>query len=215
MKPHIHAPRFALTLPALASELRIVPFRLEMLPAVARLLARAFVTSPTHIAAFGTFDLARTEAFYYARLAGLDGPGVVALQGTQAVGFAHWTPGPQSDGHRSARALVADAVARSADAATAERVTLWLDAWHAHTPPQPHAYVGPLAVEPSMRGLGIGSALLAHVCAQTDRAGLPAYVETDRLFQVAFLRHFGFYAVQELDVLDRRHWLMARPLSRA
>lgn len=182
-----------------------------MIPAAARLLARAFVTSPTHIAAFGMLDLERTEVFFYAQLAALDGPAFVAMQGSRLVGFAHWDVAPHSRFTAEHDALVVEAVTRSADAETAQRLRQWFSAWRRHAPARPHVHLGPLAVDPDLRGTGIGSRLMARFCDGLDRTGLPGYLETDRLFQVTFFRRFEFEVVQEIDVLGRRHWLMMRP----
>ena len=49
----------------------------------------------------------------------------------------------------------------------------------AHHPMEPHHYLAFLAVRPDRQNLGIGSALLARHHSRLDRAGIPAYLESN------------------------------------
>jgi hypothetical protein len=71
------------------SVIRIEPFRPELTPEASRVLARAFVTNPVHVVAFGPGQLSRNEAFFRTGLAAMKGPKVVALEGSQIVGLLH------------------------------------------------------------------------------------------------------------------------------
>lgn len=78
-------------------------------------------------------------------------------------------------------------------------------------PPEPHAYLGPLGVEPAFQGRGLGSALLAHWLADADRQGLPAYLETDARANLRFYARAGFEVAGEASILGVRIWRMRRP----
>ncbi|MFB9179850.1 GNAT family N-acetyltransferase [Dactylosporangium sucinum] len=60
----------------------------------------------------------------------------------------------------------------------------------AHHPVVPHHYLAFLAVRPDRQNLGIGSSMLARHHARLDRAGLPAYLESnDPRNRELYLRH--------------------------
>ena len=65
------------------SEVRIEYLNRDMTAEAARMLARAFVTNPLHIAAFGANELARNEAFFRAGLTAMKGPKRVAVDGSR------------------------------------------------------------------------------------------------------------------------------------
>jgi GNAT superfamily N-acetyltransferase len=57
-------------------------------------------------------------------------------------------------------------------------------------PVEPHHYLAYLGVAPARQGTGLGSALLDHVHAELDAAGLPAYLEaTNARNRDLYLRH--------------------------
>jgi ribosomal protein S18 acetylase RimI-like enzyme len=81
-----------------------------------------------------------------------------------------------------------------------------------HRPPAPHWYLALLGVDPSGQRTGVGSALLAAFLDEVDRSGgLPVWLETDRLENVAFYRRAGFRNVGELRVFGVPVWLLQRP----
>jgi GNAT superfamily N-acetyltransferase len=93
----------------------------------------------------------------------------------------------------------------------ARRWSVVFEAVAALQPPEPHAYLGPLGVEPALQGRGLGSALLAHWLADTDRQGLPAYLETDARGNLGFYARAGFGVAGEVSILGVRVWRMRRP----
>jgi predicted N-acetyltransferase YhbS len=70
--------------------------------------------------------------------------------------------------------------------------------------------VGPVAVDPHLQGLGIGSDLMRALCRRMDAAGEEAYLETDKEINVRFYERFGFEVVGEEDVLGVPGWIMLR-----
>jgi len=61
-----------------------------MAPQACRILARAFVTNPLNIAAFGPLQLTRNEAFFRVGLAAMKGPKLVATDESQILGLIHY-----------------------------------------------------------------------------------------------------------------------------
>ena len=62
----------------------------DMAPQACRILARAFVTNPLNIAAFGPLQLTRNEAFFRVGLAAMKGPKLVATDESQILGLIHY-----------------------------------------------------------------------------------------------------------------------------
>lgn len=73
----------------------IKSLRAEQCDEAVRVLARAFVTNPINMAAFGTNELARNEVFFRAGTKLMKGTKLVALDSTRIVGVIHWVRSPQ------------------------------------------------------------------------------------------------------------------------
>jgi ribosomal protein S18 acetylase RimI-like enzyme len=82
----------------------------------------------------------------------------------------------------------------------------------ANTPPEPHWYLNVLATHPHWQRQGLGTAVMAPVVDICDRDGLPLYLETETVDNVAYYSHLGFAVRSEWDVpLDGPHmWGMMR-----
>lgn len=93
---------------------------------------------------------------------------------------------------------------------SSSRVMRWLGAWAARDPQERHWHVGPVAVDPHLQGMGIGSQLMRVFAAQMDAAGEMAYLETDKAMNVTFYKRFGFEVVAEELVLGIPNWHMKR-----
>lgn len=80
-------------------------------------------------------------------------------------------------------------------------------------PTEEHWYLEIVGVDPSQRGRGIGSAVIAPMLERCDAEGLPAYLESSNEANLPLYARFGF------DVLDEVHpghgcppvWPMWRP----
>lgn len=90
------------------------------------------------------------------------------------------------------------------------RLHRWLDTWRRNDLHEPHWHLGPLAVEPSHQGRGVGSRLLQHCFSHTASAGTALYLETDTPDNVRFYEGFGFSVIATLPVLRTKTWLMRR-----
>lgn len=72
----------------------------------------------------------------------------------------------------------------------------------AHHPHGPHWYLWLIAVDPRMKGRGVGSALLKHTLAQCDAAGEIAYLESSTPQNVPLYERHGFEVTGLIKVRD-------------
>jgi GNAT superfamily N-acetyltransferase len=83
-----------------------------------------------------------------------------------------------------------------------------------HTPAEPHWYLGVLATHPDWQRQGLGAAIVAPVADRCRAEGLPLYLETETVANVAYYRHLGFEVRSEWEVpMDGPHmWgMILRP----
>lgn len=85
-----------------------------------------------------------------------------------------------------------------------------------HTPAEPHWYLNLLATHPHWQRQGLGALVMSPITEACDRDGLPLYLETETVGNVAYYSHLGFVVRSEWDVpLDGPHmWGMIRPPQR-
>jgi ribosomal protein S18 acetylase RimI-like enzyme len=95
----------------------------------------------------------------------------------------------------------------------APRLLRWLAAWSRRDPDIPHLHLGPVAVDPLLRGKGVGSRLLADCVDGLDVREETGYLETDKAENVRLYRRFGFEVVACSNVLGVPNWFMLRPLA--
>ncbi|HVH89383.1 MAG TPA: GNAT family N-acetyltransferase [Terriglobales bacterium] len=93
------------------------------------------------------------------------------------------------------------------------RVLQWAGEWARRDPAESHWHLGPVAVDPHLRGRGIGTAMLHTFCAIMDLCRSLSYLETDKLENVRFYQKFGFTVVGEVETLGIPNWFMSRPGS--
>jgi ribosomal protein S18 acetylase RimI-like enzyme len=65
-------------------------------------------------------------------------------------------------------------------------------------PPEPHLYISMVAVHPTMKGRGLGGALLRHGLALAKSAGMVAHLETSNPENLPLYRKFGFEVKHEV-----------------
>ena len=94
--------------------------------------------------------------------------------------------------------------------ADTRRTLAWVKAWREIDPDEPHWHLGPVAVEPALQGMGVGSQMMEEFAARMDRAGDVAYLETDKPQNVVFYERFGFETLEERLVLGVPNWFMRR-----
>jgi GNAT superfamily N-acetyltransferase len=85
-------------------------------------------------------------------------------------------------------------------------------AMHEHTPPETHWYLNMLGTHPHWQRQGLGTLVMSPITELCDRDGLPLYLETETVANVAYYSHLGFTVRSEWDVpLDGPHmWGMLR-----
>jgi ribosomal protein S18 acetylase RimI-like enzyme len=191
-------------------DIRIEPFTLEMAIEGSQVLARAFVTNPLHVAAFGPAQLAKNEAFFRTGLAVMKGPKLVAFEGPRMLGLIHWVHSPDCQLSRLEKIRLMPALICGIGLHAALRVATWLSIWSTHDPKESHSHLGPIGVVPAAQGRRIGQSLMGPYCEELDRTGTAGYLETDRPENVSFYRRFGFEITGEVSVLGVRNYLMWR-----
>jgi GNAT superfamily N-acetyltransferase len=192
------------------SGIRVEPLVPKMHEEASRLLARAFVTNPLHVAVFGPDELAANEAFFRTALRVLKGRALVALEGDRILALVHWVHSPRCQFSTGEKLRMAPGLMTAFGVAGTMRIATWMAAWSKHDPSTPHTHLGPIAVDPDAQGHHIGQRLMEEYCHDLDRTGAAGYLETDRPENVRVYRRFGFAMTDEIDVLGVRNYLMAR-----
>ncbi|MBC2932828.1 GNAT family N-acetyltransferase [Nocardioides sp. zg-1228] len=178
------------------------------------LVARAMVDNPLHVAAYGDDPDVRLVA--HRRLVGgaigvMDALDVLALRSRgRVVGVAGMVPAGRCRPTARQRLRLLPVLARLGPRA-GRRVAGWLGEWSRHDLREPHVHVGPVAVHPDLQGRGLGTRLMAAVCAELDSSGLPGYLETDKAANVPFYEGCGFEVVGSASVIGVENWFMRRP----
>ncbi len=81
-----------------------------------------------------------------------------------------------------------------------------------HTPAEPHWYLQLLATHPDWQRQGLAAALMNVVFERAETDGLPCWLETETVENVAYYRHHGFEVHAEWDLARGPHvWGMYRP----
>lgn len=192
------------------ASLRIEPLTPDRVPEAARMLARAFVTNPLHVAAFGAGAIAKNEAFFRKGLAVMKGPRFAAYDGPRLCGFIHWVPSPRCQFSPAEKARMVPAMVSGLGVGAAWSLTRWLSAWSSLDPSEPHLHLGPIGVDPAVQGRRIGAQLMTLFCDELARHALPGYLETDRPENVAFYQRSGFKLIAEQRVLGVPNFFMIR-----
>lgn len=65
---------------------------------------------------------------------------------------------------------------------------------------EPHWYLALLGCDPLWQGRGVGTALLEPVLDRADKEGTCAYLETQKVENIAWYGRRGFKVVKELEV---------------
>ena len=81
-----------------------------------------------------------------------------------------------------------------------------------HHPKEPHWYLSTLATDPPKQRQGVGRSLIAPGLARCDEMGLPVYLETQKIENVAYYQSMGFDVMEEVDIPKGgpHLWLMWR-----
>lgn len=87
-----------------------------------------------------------------------------------------------------------------------------MEHYHLQDMPNPHWYLFMLGVAPAYQGQGVGGMLIEPVLQQSDRDGIPCYLETSTERGVHFYQKHGFQMLQigQLSPPAPCYWTMKR-----
>lgn len=77
----------------------------------------------------------------------------------------------------------------------------WERLERAHPRGNPHFYLAVLGTDPAAQGRGLGSAVLRGVLDQCDADGVGAYLESSKESNIAFYARHGFQVMEEIRLL--------------
>lgn len=197
---------------ALGQQVVIAPLPVAQRAPGALLAARAMQDNPMHVAALGPDLRRRVEVMHRAFGLLLDSPArhvLGAWHEDHLVGIAAYASSDHCQPDRGQWLRFPPTLARAGT--RAPRLLRWLAAWSRRDPDRPHLHLGPVAVDPLVRGKGVGSRLLADCVDRLDVREETGYLETDRADNVRLYRRFGFEVVGCANVLGVPNWFMVRP----
>ncbi len=177
--------------------------RAQEVPALAKMLARAFYDDPVTRWAWPPDDLRlkALERFQGRRLRQLlGGDEVWASEDLQCA--ALWAPPEQWHATLRETAELLPAFMHPRLIGRVPVVSVgWekLERSHPRTPP--HYYLAILGTEPSAQGQGLGSRVLHAVLEQCDRDGVGAFLESSKESNIAFYARHGFRVTEEIRLL--------------
>jgi GNAT superfamily N-acetyltransferase len=165
---------------------------------VINLLALAFYDDPTWAWAFPNPEKRREQHRLWWGLYVSSGVAHGSVWITDDVGAASlWIPPGQAELSEQAQAKV-EPMLRELVGSHADDVLDLCDRFEASHPTEtPHYYLSLLGTHPDHRGHGKGMALLAANLAQSDEAGLPAYLESSNRANDHRYERLGFVQVGE------------------
>lgn len=173
-------------------------------PALARVLGRAFVDDP--VMRWMQPDAARRAAalpgFFGAltRHHFLAGSGVeVALPDTGGGGAALWDPPGRWKQSQREQLRMLPAVIRAFRGRLGEGRALTEQMKAVH-PQEPHWYLAVIGSDPDVRGGGFGAALLRSRLDRCDDEGAPAYLESSNPDNIGYYNRFGFEVTGEIVI---------------
>ncbi len=173
------------------------------IPALARMLARAFFDDPVASWAWppDSLRLKALERFQATRMRQLIGAGEVWTSDDLSCA-ALWAP--PGSWHSSPRET-AQLVPSFAHPRLIVRLPLIALGWdrleRAHPRRPPHFYLAVLGTDPERQGGGLGSAVLGGALEQCDSDGVAAYLESSKESNVDFYARHGFRVLEQMRLL--------------
>ena len=168
-------------------------------------LARAFVDDPLMAWFFPDADtrlhacaaLFGLFAEHYLRSGRVD-----ALGGNPPVAVAMWRWPGVDDPDEDVLPTVPGLMTALMGADRAPRIGAAMSVISSHRPPEPHAYLHVLGVDPAVRGRGLGGQVLDRGLGAARDAGLVACLETMNPANVPFYVRHGFQVRAEIQLTD-------------
>jgi ribosomal protein S18 acetylase RimI-like enzyme len=151
----------------------------------------------------GDDERRRCAAIFYSRFVEACWPRGEVYAASAGAGAALWVPpGEQLVGEREAKAFSRELVESAGDDACSARMAELLGMLDEHHPAEPCWHLTFMGVDPSARGRGVGSALLAAVLVRADRDHTSAYLEASSPENRRLYERHGFLTMRELSVSD-------------
>ena len=178
----------------------------------AGVLGRGFRDVPNTVAMFGDDPVRRMRGME--RVLGsyiplVNHPPLVARRGDWIVGVCGMAPPGACRLPLLRQLRFMPAMLRGGPVTTA-RIFRIMSVWEKYDPDDRHWHLGPVAVEPALQGMGVGSQMLERFCARMDDEGEMAFLETDKPENVRFYERFRFQTIAEAEVLGNPNWFMRR-----
>jgi ribosomal protein S18 acetylase RimI-like enzyme len=173
------------------------------IPALARMLARAFLDDPVASWAWRPdgLRLGALERFQAIRLRQLIG-GEEVWTSDELTCAALWAPPGRWHMTLRETAMLLPCFLRPSLFVRMPLVALgWEKLERAHPRKGPHFYLAVLGTEPEAQGRGLGSAVLGGVLEQCDRDGIGAYLESSKERNIDFYARHGFRVLEEIRLL--------------
>jgi GNAT superfamily N-acetyltransferase len=184
-------------------------------PDAVRILARGMRDNPLHVRAFDAAAEHRVHLLesMFGAVVGQQlsrGSLLGAFRDGELVGVGGMMPPGQCPAGLSGKFATLSALVLGSGLGNSHRVLQWLSDWAATDASVEHWHLGPMVVEPRLRGQGIGTALLRECCRRIDADGSAAYLENDKAENLPLFERFGFQVAEEHEVLGVRNWFMLR-----
>jgi GNAT superfamily N-acetyltransferase len=145
----------------------------------------------------------RSAAIFYSRFVDACWPHGEVYAAGAGAGAALWVPpGRQLVADEQAEAFGRELVESAGDDAASARMAQLFQMLDDNHPADDCWYLAFMGVDPSARGQGIGTRLLAAVLTQADRDQVPAYLEASCPENRRLYERHGFQTVRELTVAD-------------
>jgi len=177
--------------------------------AAARVLSKAMLKNPLHVALFqgdGEKERQIIEKMFLELLSDLPGITFLARIDSEIVGVMRMK---SCDGRK-----VPTVNTQTGDQGNLDwRIAHWRSEWARSDPSNQHWHLGPVGVLPSHQATGIGTRLLRRFCREVDACLSPAYLETDTDKNVQFYRRFGFEVTNETNIFGVTNRYMWRPAA--
>jgi ribosomal protein S18 acetylase RimI-like enzyme len=91
---------------------------------------------------------------------------------------------------------------------------MWLNEVDKLHPAEPHYYLEYIGVEPECQGMGVGSAILQHLCDSADAQDVGCYLENANPINTALYQRYGFQIMHKKEIIGIPTWFMWRPAGR-
>lgn len=183
---------------------------------VSVLLAESMCTNPNHISIFGDPSSARMEKqrkMFEMVLSDPKNTSFVAKVNDEILGSMTYTT---SDYCQLSKYEIFKSLPKYIKmfGRSLAPVLKWRKNWANHDLASPHVHFGPLAVQKSYQGKGVGKLLLSEFCQYLDESIQVGYLETDKKANVSLYEYFGFKVIATDELFGARNWFLVRQVKK-